>query len=97
MKEALFNQPVAVAAPGSGKFLLVADAGNNAVRKIDLETGKVSTFVDKETPFGWSGNPQVACARMTKIVPTPVPSTVKLVIAEPVPSLYVNCVPVLKP
>ena len=62
MKEALFNQPVAVAAPGSGKFLLVADAGNNAVRKIDLETGKVSTFVDKETPFGWSGNPQgIAC------------------------------------
>jgi mannan endo-1,4-beta-mannosidase len=62
VKEALFNQPVAIAIPGSGKFLLVADAGNNVVRRIDLETGEVSTFVEKETPFGWIGNPQgIAC------------------------------------
>lgn len=51
VKYALFNQPVAIATPGSGKFLLVADAGNNAVRRIELETGEVSTFLEKETPF----------------------------------------------
>ena len=62
VNEALFNMPVAVAAPGSGRFLLVADSGNNAVRRIDLDTGKVATFLEKETPYGWIGNPQgIAC------------------------------------
>lgn len=69
VKEALFNQPVAVAVPGSGKFILVADSGNNVVRKVDLETGKVSTFLEKETPFGWIGNPQgIACDETCKKV-----------------------------
>lgn len=62
VEEALFNGPTAVAAPESGSFLLVADAGNNVVRRVDLESGQVATFLEKETPFGWVGNPQgIAC------------------------------------
>jgi len=60
--EALFNGPVAVTVPASGDFILVADAGNNAVRRVDLGAGTVATFVAKETPFGWLGNPQgISC------------------------------------
>ncbi len=69
--DARFNGPVAVAAPASGDFLLVADAGNNAVRRVDLRAGgAVTTFLAKETPFGWLGNPQgISCdATCDKVV-----------------------------
>jgi len=62
VNDALFNKPIAVAVPDHGRFIYVADSGNNNVRKVDLIKGQVETFVTKETPFGWIGNPQgIAC------------------------------------
>ena len=61
--EARFSGPVAVAVAGDGTFLLVADAGNNNVRKVSLPSGTTTTHVAKETDYGWIGNPQgIACA-----------------------------------
>lgn len=41
---ASFNRPSGVAISGDGLFALVADSGNNLIRKINLTTGEVTTL-----------------------------------------------------
>lgn len=41
---ARFNQPSAIAISTDGKFALVADMSNHAIRRIDLDTGAVTTL-----------------------------------------------------
>ncbi|MCW1969506.1 MAG: C25 family cysteine peptidase [Anaerolineae bacterium] len=50
---ARFNEPSAIAISSDGKFALVADTGNHAIRKIDLSTGAVTTLAGN---LGQSGS-----------------------------------------
>lgn len=43
--DAQFNGPVGISINANGTLLVVADKGNNAIRKIRLRDGKVTTFV----------------------------------------------------
>jgi DNA-binding beta-propeller fold protein YncE len=40
-----FNAPIGITRSKGGKFLYVADRGNHAIRKINVETNEVTTFV----------------------------------------------------
>lgn len=50
---ARFNEPSAIAISTDGKFALVADTGNHAIRYINLETGAVTTLAGR---LGQSGS-----------------------------------------
>lgn len=51
---AAFNRPAGMALDATGKNLYVADSGNHAVRRIDLDTQRVSTLVGtgQQVPYG---------------------------------------------
>ena len=55
------NQPSAIAVDGAGNIIF-ADTGNNAIRKIDGVTGKISTIAGNLGSAGYSGdgNPAVS-------------------------------------
>ena len=57
------NQPSAIVIDGAGN-LIVADTGNNAVRRIDAITGKISTIAGTLGSAGYSGDGHVATAAL---------------------------------
>lgn len=55
---ARFNRPAGLAVAPSGRFVLVADLGNNAVRRIDLPSGAVTTLYTEVVSAGQLAQPQ---------------------------------------
>ena len=48
---AKFNRPMGLAISSDGSFALVADKGNNRVRRIDIATGNVTTLAGSDAGF----------------------------------------------
>jgi outer membrane protein assembly factor BamB len=59
---ASLKQPAAVAVDAQGN-IYIADAGNHAIRKVDIATGNISTIAGNGTP-GYSGDGDLASAAL---------------------------------